>query len=234
MVIELRGVDSSYPDGTAPAGRSSSIARDERVELLGPNGAGKTTLALHLNGVLTQESARRGVGAWSAPRCAIRRQVGMVFRSTINRSCPRWPRMSPSVRPTSGAARRSRSGQRALDAVGMGAVAQRAPHHLSFGQWRRDDRHGVEHGSEILVLDEPSSNLDPASRRGELAEVPESWTSAMLMVRERPVVRLAVAPAQRRLSGSDPFTGSTHELLTDADCCWPVSAGVAVRGDSAH
>src|SRR5690606_1189795 len=71
---------------------------------------------------------------------------------------------------------------RALAAVGMADHADRAPHHLSYGQKRRVAVAGVlAMDPELLVLDEPSSNLDPAARR-ELAEILQRLPVTVLMV----------------------------------------------------
>ena len=70
----------------------------------------------------------------------------------------------------------------ALDQVGMADFVDRPPHHLSFGQRRRVAVATVlAMEPEILVLDEPSSNLDPASRR-ELADILRSLDVTVLMV----------------------------------------------------
>ena len=70
----------------------------------------------------------------------------------------------------------------ALQAVGMAQHADRAPHHLSFGQRRRVALATVlVSDPEILVLDEPTSNLDPASRR-ELADILRTLDVTILMV----------------------------------------------------
>ena len=222
MVIELRGVDYTYPDGTAALRDVSlSIARDERVTLLGPNGAGKTTLALHLNGVLETQEGEVRVAGRRVERSTLRdtrRQVGMVFQDPDDQLFMPTVAQDVAFGPTNfelpdvpGRV------QRALDAVGMGAVAQRAPHHLSFGQRRRGDRHGLSMDPEILVLDEPSSNLDPASRR-ELAEVLESLDVTMLMVTHDLLFAWRLCPRSVVLSeGRIRYDGSTHELLTDAE-----------------
>jgi cobalt/nickel transport system ATP-binding protein len=70
----------------------------------------------------------------------------------------------------------------ALSQVGMLEFRDRPPHHLSFGQRRRVAVATVlAMQPEILVLDEPSSNLDPASRR-ELADILRSLDTTMIMV----------------------------------------------------
>jgi cobalt/nickel transport system ATP-binding protein len=70
----------------------------------------------------------------------------------------------------------------ALELVGMAEFKDRPPHHLSFGQRRRVAVATVlAMKPEILVLDEPSSNLDPASRR-ELADILRSLDITMVMV----------------------------------------------------
>ena len=70
----------------------------------------------------------------------------------------------------------------ALELVGMSEFKDRPPHHLSFGQRRRVAVATVlAMKPEILILDEPSSNLDPASRR-ELAEILRSLDITIVMV----------------------------------------------------
>ena len=70
----------------------------------------------------------------------------------------------------------------ALEQVGMAGAADRPPHHLSFGQRRRVAVATVlAMDPQVLVLDEPSSNLDPASRR-ELADILTDLDVTVLMV----------------------------------------------------
>ncbi|MBO4210995.1 energy-coupling factor ABC transporter ATP-binding protein, partial [Micromonospora echinofusca] len=106
----------------------------------------------------------------------------------------------------------------ALTAVGMSAHRDRAPQHLSFGQRRRVAVATVlAMRPEILVLDEPSSNLDPAARR-ELAEILRALPVTLLMVTHDLPYALELCDRSVILDqGRIVADGSTPELLADAD-----------------
>lgn len=188
-VIELRGLRHTYPDGhLALDGVDLHIHPGERVALLGPNGAGKTTLVLHLNGILVQTSGSVAVSGLPVVRehlLDVRRRVGIVFQDPDDQLFMTTVAQDVAFGPRNLGLSPAEVDQRvadALDAVGMGDVADRAPHHLSFGQKRRVAVATVlAMRPEILVLDEPSSNLDPASRR-ELAEIVDGLDITVLMV----------------------------------------------------
>ena len=154
-----------------------TVTTGERVAILGPNGAGKTTLVLHLNGTLgggTGSIVVDGLPVEKANLREIRRRVGIVFQD------PDDQLFSPTVRDdvAFGPANLGYRGHElehrvdaALHAVGMAGHAERPPHHLSFGQRRRVAASTVlSMDPSLLVLDEPSSNLDPQARR-EFAEI---------------------------------------------------------------
>jgi cobalt/nickel transport system ATP-binding protein len=105
----------------------------------------------------------------------------------------------------------------ALGQVDMAGFANRAPHHLSFGQRRRVALATVlAMEPEILVLDEPSSNLDPASRR-ELAEILESLDITLLMVTHDLPYALQLCPrAVVMADGQIVGDGATREVLLDS------------------
>jgi cobalt/nickel transport system ATP-binding protein len=104
----------------------------------------------------------------------------------------------------------------ALDRVGMADFVDRPPHHLSFGQRRRVAVATVlAMEPEILVLDEPSSNLDPASRR-ELADILTGLDVTVLMVTHDLPYALQLCPRSVILSdGVIVADGSTYDVLTD-------------------
>jgi cobalt/nickel transport system ATP-binding protein len=176
--VELRGVSYAYPDGhEALRGIDLTVGAGERIAVLGPNGAGKTTLVLTLNGILAPRAGTVTVGDLPVVKenlREVRRRVGIVFQD------PDDQLFMPTVREdvAFGPANLGRRGDGldaavadALATVGMSDAADRSPHHLSFGERRRVALATVlAMHPDVLVLDEPSSNLDPVARR-ELAEI---------------------------------------------------------------
>jgi cobalt/nickel transport system ATP-binding protein len=106
----------------------------------------------------------------------------------------------------------------ALAAVGMEDVADRAPHHLSFGQRRRVALATVlAMEPTVLVLDEPSSNLDPQARR-ELAEVVLALPCTTIVVTHDLLYALQLCPRAVIMDGGAIVAdGPTAELLADRD-----------------
>lgn len=224
-VLDLRGVAYAYPDGhQALFGVDLHVHPGERVALLGPNGAGKTTLVLHLNGILAAGAGSVTVSGLPVRKenlLEIRRRVGVVFQD------PDDQLFMPSVRDdvAFGPANLGLAPEviearveSALRAVGMLDFAARPPHHLSFGQRRRVAVATVlAMEPEILVLDEPSSNLDPASRR-ELAEILDGLDVTVLMVTHDLPYALQLCERAVILSdGRIVADGPTAAILTDAE-----------------
>jgi cobalt/nickel transport system ATP-binding protein len=221
--LEVTGLAYAYPDGhQALFGVDLGIGVGERVALLGPNGAGKTTLVLHLNGILTGGLGSVRVGGLEVRRenlREIRRRVGIVFQDPDDQlfmpTVGEDVAFGPANLGISGAALDARV-RRALGQVGMADYAHRPPHHLSFGQRRRVAVATVlAMEPEILVLDEPSSNLDPASRR-ELAEIITGLDITVLMVTHDLPYAAQLCPRAVVLSdGVIVADGPTEEILCD-------------------
>jgi len=174
--IEISNLKYRYHDGTeALRGVSFSVSAGECVALLGPNGSGKSTLLLHLNGILPEKPAGdgnikiSGEPVSSKNLGAIRRQVGLVFQD------PDDQLFCPTVQEDVGFGPRqlgwtdakvASSVKQALSQVGLSGFEHRATHHLSHGEKRRVCLAGVlACEPSILVLDEPTSDLDPRGRR---------------------------------------------------------------------
>lgn len=223
--LEVCGLAYAYPDGhQALFGVDLTVNRGERVAVLGPNGAGKTTLVLHLNGILSGGLGTVRVGGLPVAKQhikEIRRRVGVVFQDPDDQLFMPTVRddvaFGPAAMGLRGDELRTRVAQ-ALDQVGMGSFADRPPHHLSFGQRRRVAVATVlAMEPEILVLDEPSSNLDPASRR-ELADIVKSLGVTVLMVTHDLPYALELCPRSVVLSGGVVAAdGCTQDLLCDAE-----------------
>ncbi len=222
-VLEVQDLAYAYPDGhQALYGVNLELARGERVALLGPNGAGKTTLVLHLNGILEAGHGSVRVAGTTVSRhttAEVRRKVGLVFQDPDDQLF--MPTVADDVAfgPANMGLRGPELAKRvalALDQVGMGEHASRPPHHLSFGQRRRVAVATVlAMQPEILVLDEPSSNLDPASRR-ELADILLGLDITVLMVTHDLPYALELCPRSVLLSdGVVVADGATTDVLGD-------------------
>ena len=202
--LDVRGLAYAYPDGhQALFGVDLHVHPGERVALLGPNGAGKTTLVLHLNGILTAGAGSVSVSGLPVVKenlQEIRRRVGVVFQDPDDQLFLGTVRQDVAFGPANLGLKGEALERRvmdALDQVGMADFAGRPPHHLSFGQRRRVAVATVlAMEPEILVLDEPSSNLDPASRR-ELAEILRVARRHRAHGHPRPALRVRAVPAVR-------------------------------------
>ncbi|MET8005019.1 energy-coupling factor ABC transporter ATP-binding protein [Nonomuraea glycinis] len=225
LSLEVSRLAYAYPDGTqALYGVDLAIRRGERVALLGPNGAGKTTLVMHLNGILTAGHGTVAVAGTPVRRDTlkeIRQRVGLVFQDPDDQLFMPTVRDDVAFGPANSGLRGEELDgvvRAALERVGMLEAIDRPPHHLSFGQRRRVAVATVlAMRPEILVLDEPSSNLDPAARR-ELAEILRSLDVTVLMVTHD--LPYALELCERSLILSDGVIaadGPTRELLADAD-----------------
>jgi len=171
--VEARGLGYVYPDGRrALSSVSFTVSSGEAVGIIGPNGAGKTTLFMVLAGLFAPAEGELSIFGeapsfkWSPD---LRRRIGLVFHSTDEQL------FSPTVfddvafGPLNfGLPRSEVRGRvaRALEAVGLQGYEGRSPHHLSSGERRRAAIATVlVYDPDILILDEPTSDLDPRGRR---------------------------------------------------------------------
>jgi len=171
-LIDVHDLTYVYHDGTrALDGLSLHIKVGESVGLVGPNGAGKSTFILHLNGTLRGSGVVRihGVELDKHHIRDVRRMVGLVFQDPDDQLF--MPTVFDDVAfgllhlGLSEAEVRARVAA-ALAVVGCEGLEHKAPHHLSAGQKRAAAIATVlAMRPDILVMDEPTSNLDPRSRR---------------------------------------------------------------------
>ena len=221
--LEVESLAYAYPDGhQALFGVDLRIDSGERVALLGPNGAGKTTLVLHLNGIHLAGHGSVSVAGTPVEKRTlkeVRRRVGLVFQDPDDQLFMPTVREDVAFGPANLGIRGDDLDERvneALRAVGMEEHADRSPHHLSFGQRRRVAVATVlSMQPDVLVLDEPSSNLDPASRR-ELAEILLSLQQTILLVTHDLPYALELCPRALVMNeGTIVADGRTSEVLAD-------------------
>jgi cobalt/nickel transport system ATP-binding protein len=223
--LEVQGVAYAYPDGhQALHGVDLTVAAGERMALLGPNGAGKTTLILHLNGILLPSAGQVHVGGLPVTKPnlrEVRRRVGIVFQDPDDQLFMPTVRDDVAFGPANLGVRDEALGKtvaEALDAVGMAGAADRPPHHLSFGQRRRVALATVlAMDPQVLVLDEPTSNLDPAARR-DLADILVALPVTVLIATHDLPYALELCPRSVILDGGVIVAdGPTAEILADAE-----------------
>ncbi len=174
--LQVCDLSYCYPQGGVALDKVSfSVAPDECIGVLGPNGAGKSTLLLHLNGLLPERLPRQpNIRLGDQPLLAntvdlVRQRVGLLFQDPddqlISASVFEDVAFGPRQLGVSGPELQALV-RRCLALVGMEGFDGREPHRLSQGEKRRVCLAGVlACGPSVLVLDEPTSDLDPRGRR---------------------------------------------------------------------
>ncbi|MFN8094106.1 MAG: ABC transporter ATP-binding protein [Vicinamibacteria bacterium] len=179
MTLETRGLQHRYDDGRwVLRGVDAAFAPGRRTAVLGANGAGKSTLFLVLNGTLRPRAGevrlegrplrhdRRSLASWrAAVGLVVQDPDDQILAPTVAEDVAYGPRnlgLSP--------AEVERRVDEALDELGLRALRNAAPHHLSLGERKRVAVAGIlAMHPRVLVLDEPAAGLDPESQRGLLA-----------------------------------------------------------------
>jgi cobalt/nickel transport system ATP-binding protein len=172
-IIEFKDVFFRYPDGTeALNGVSFRIIHGECVGIVGANGAGKSTLLMHMNGYMLPSAGAINIGdlqLTKKTRMEIRKKVGVVFQNPDDQLFMPTVYDDVAFGPLNLEMSAERTAERvteALQTVGCLHLRDKPPHHLSGGQKRAVAIAAViAMAPDILVMDEPSSNLDPKSRR---------------------------------------------------------------------
>jgi cobalt/nickel transport system ATP-binding protein len=223
--VEIRDLYYAYPDGTpALCGVSLTIEEGESVGIVGPNGAGKSTLLLHLNGILTGQGEVRIFDLPVEKRNLreIRRRVGLVFQD------PDDQLFSPTVfddvafGPINmglSQAEVAAAVSRALEEVGIAGMEKRSAYHLSYGQKKRAAIATVlSMNPDLLVLDEPSSNLDPRARNEFSELLQDMKITKILVTHDLPFVfencdRVVVMSRGEIVADGDSFSILSDEAL---------------------
>ena len=186
--VLIKNLDYAYPDGTKALNDVNlKVAEGEKIAIIGANGAGKSTLLLHLNGILQGDGVVEVLGTPVVDNHfrEIRQRVGIVFQDPDDQLFMTTVAQDVAFGPTNQGLPTAEIAERvhdALTAVGMNGHGHRTAHHLSFGQKKRVATATVlSMQPDVLVLDEPSSNLDPRARR-QLMEILQSLDVTTIVV----------------------------------------------------
>ncbi len=172
-IVQAENLHYTYPDGTIGLNNINfKIHHGESVALVGSNGAGKSTLLLHLIGSLTSTKGSIRIGDYPLNKKnlkAVRRSVGMVFQDPDDQLFMPTVFDDVAFGPINLGLPEAEVEERvmeALNTVGVSHLIKRSPHKLSGGEKRAVAIAAViATMPDILIMDEPSSNLDPLSRR---------------------------------------------------------------------
>ncbi len=171
IILEARDLKYVYPDGTvAVQDLNLEIKKGKKVAFVGQNGSGKSTLFLLLNGTL--KPAQGDVLFHGVPfkydsksLRDIRKSIGIVFQNSDDQIFAPTVYQDVAFGPANLGYSKERVDacvQKALEQVGLSRLKDKPPHHLSGGQKKRVAIAGImAMEPEVIILDEPLSNLDP-------------------------------------------------------------------------
>ncbi|MCY3020728.1 MAG: ABC transporter ATP-binding protein [Planctomycetota bacterium] len=221
VAIQVTGLSYSYPDGSKALQEVSfQVKRGERVGFVGANGAGKSTLLLHLNGILQGKGVTIvGMAVTKANLKSVRQKVGLVFQNPDDQLfCPTvFEDIAFGLRnlriPEDEVGRRVRE---SLRTVGLEGFEKRSAFHLSVGQKKRIALATVlAMQCDILVLDEPTSNLDPRGRREIAALLEQLGGTQVIATHDLALVRKLCSRVIVLREGGIVADGEPRTILND-------------------
>ena len=191
-ILEVKNLTHVYSAGTpfehkALDNVSFTVQRGEFIGIIGHTGSGKSTLMQHLNGLLKPDSGEilldgKSIWADKAATRAARFRVGLVFQYPEYQLFEETVYKDIAFGPKNMGLKSDEIDRRVREAAGFVGITEKqlqvSPFDLSGGQKRRVAIAGViAREPEVLILDEPTAGLDPASRAGILENI-ESYRRA--------------------------------------------------------
>jgi len=171
MLFRLENLSHRYSDGTlALDDISLSFAKGERIAMLGTNGSGKTTLLNHLNGILKPTAGTiyyedKPLEYKAKALLNLRKRVGFVFQDPNDQLFASTVKQDVAFGPLNLGYPQDKVKElvdEALKTVSMSEFTEKPPHFLSLGQKKRVALAGVlAMQPEVIIMDEPTANLDP-------------------------------------------------------------------------
>jgi cobalt/nickel transport system ATP-binding protein len=231
MIFRLENLSHCYSDGTlALDDVSLSFERGARIALLGTNGSGKTTLLHHLNGILKPTSGTiyyedEPLQYDSKSLLELRKHVGFVFQDPNDQLFAPTVKQDVAFGPLNlgiPAEQVKKIVEEALKTVGMDEFANKPPHFLSLGQKKRVALAGVlAMHPEVIIMDEPTSNLDPRATSEILHLLlhlnKEARITLLLATHDVDMVPLFAKKLYILSKGKLASYGSPKELFSDTE-----------------
>jgi cobalt/nickel transport system ATP-binding protein len=222
-LLTVSNLAYAYGDGThALDDVTFSVAPGERVGIIGPNGSGKSTLLLCLGGLFFGRGnvTIEGLQLTSATARRLRSHLGLVFQSPDDQLFMPTLEDDLAFGPVNLGLSQPQVHERVhrvADQFALSGMLDKAPHHLSMGQKRSAAIAAVlAMEPSILLMDEPSSNLDPRGRR-QLMRALADLPAAMLIASHDLALVAALCTRIVLLDGGRIVTeGPTTAILGDA------------------
>ncbi|MDP2942761.1 MAG: ABC transporter ATP-binding protein [Candidatus Omnitrophota bacterium] len=220
--VEIKNLNYSYPDKTdVLSGIDLDLFKGESLGVIGPNGAGKSTLLLHINGILRGKGDIKVLGLEMSDKNLrqIRSKVGLVFQEPDNQLFMPTVFEDVAFGPINMGMSKDevdRAVREALSKVDMSDSVKRLSHHLSYGEKKRVSVATVLSMSpEILVLDEPTSNLDPKHRRILIGILKELKISKIIATHDLELVSETCSRVILLDKGKVVASGNAADILID-------------------
>ena len=221
-MIKVETYTFKYPDGKVALQDIGFEVRDgECLGIIGANGSGKTTLLLSIVGILKGKGKIevKGVPLSNKTIKEIRKVVGFLFQD------PDTQLFSPTVfedvafGPFNMGLSPDEVKKRVKDAlfqVGLPGYEEKITHHLSIGEKKRVALAGIlSMDPEVLLLDEPTSSLDPRARRELIALLSHMKKTTIIATHDLPLVELLCDRVIILQDGHIVWIGATHEIIKD-------------------
>ena len=227
-IVSITNVAFNYPAGVAALKDVTfEITQGERIALLGPNGSGKSTLILLIAGLLTPNSGEIkifGEKTTSKDFQKWRSRIGIVFQDPDDQLFtpsviedieygPKNLKLPPEDIKTQSA--------QMLEKMGILHLKYRPPHRLSFGEKKKVSlATALILKPELLILDEPTANLDLSSRRsliGTLNELNKAGTTIIISTHDAEAVPELADRIVVISSGLKIGEGKTSDILQNKE-----------------
>lgn len=218
MMVDITHLYYTYPDGTpALADITIKIEDNCNVAVIGSNGSGKTTLLLTMLGILKGKGDIRVLEETDFKK--IREKVGMVFQNPDDQLFMPTVFDDVAFGPLNfGLDEVENRVFKALHSVGLAGFEQRSSSHLSFGEKKRVALATVlSMEPELLILDEPTSSLDPRGRRELMKKLEEVPLPKIIATHDLELATRICNHAILLHEGRVVLEGEPHEILSSTD-----------------